>query len=202
MNPMDATPPTLSAVLPPPMPARWCVLELLGHRRLVGRVTEVDLFGRRMGKIEVPYILPTCTACYGTGRVKNPDGWCRHCNGFAEHYFQASSVYAMSVVGEDAVRAEIARAASQVARWALPPSTRFVSAEELEDELQADTVAPDRPLCRETNCPGLAEPDCYAGRCASHCGVLCGSECERALNDFEPVLNDAAGDRNDDTAGV
>lgn len=32
----------------------WCVVEMMGHRVLYGRVTDVELFGVRMVQVEVP----------------------------------------------------------------------------------------------------------------------------------------------------
>jgi hypothetical protein len=32
----------------------WGILELLGHRRLGGRVTEVEKFGTKMARIDIP----------------------------------------------------------------------------------------------------------------------------------------------------
>jgi hypothetical protein len=83
----DESPATLASVLPPLMPARWCVLEQFGHRRFVGRVTEVELFGQRMGMLEIP----------------RPDGT------FEVMQFAGGSVYALSETTEERVRAEIAR---------------------------------------------------------------------------------------------
>lgn len=33
---------------------RWAILELMGHRRLGGWVTEVELFGAKMCRIDIP----------------------------------------------------------------------------------------------------------------------------------------------------
>ncbi len=40
--------------LPAPKPDRYCVVEVMGHRRYVGRVREVTEFGAIMIAIEVP----------------------------------------------------------------------------------------------------------------------------------------------------
>lgn len=32
----------------------WCVVELMGHVRMAGLVTEVELFGSKQGRIDIP----------------------------------------------------------------------------------------------------------------------------------------------------
>lgn len=63
----------------------WAILELFGHVRLVGEVSEVDLFGSKMGRILV------------LGR----DGERR------EQFFGGGSVYRLTPVSEEEARAEI-----------------------------------------------------------------------------------------------
>ncbi len=45
--------PTNSAAPPPPS-AEWAVVEILGHRRHVGRVTEIERFGAKFLRVDVP----------------------------------------------------------------------------------------------------------------------------------------------------
>lgn len=65
----------------PAPPERWAVLELLGHRRLAGRVSEVEMFGVKMGRIDVPQ---------GERMVSQ--------------FFGGASVYSMTFVSEEAAR--------------------------------------------------------------------------------------------------
>lgn len=60
----------------------WAVLELMGHVRTAGRVSEVELFGVKMGRIEIP----------------NGDGW-------VTQFFGGSSVYRLTPCGEAEARA-------------------------------------------------------------------------------------------------
>ena len=60
----------------------WAILELMGHVRMGGRITEEERFGAKLGRIDVP------------------DG-----EGFVTVYFGASSVYRMTVCSEEAARA-------------------------------------------------------------------------------------------------
>lgn len=80
-------------------PETWAVLELLGHRRLAGRVTQVEFFGGKLGRIDVP----------------QPDG------SFVTVYFGAQSVYALTVTTEEAARVAALRVdAAPVQPWELP----------------------------------------------------------------------------------
>jgi hypothetical protein len=48
----------------------WCVLELMGHRRLAGMVTEVEIAGSGMLRIDVPgEDGPTATQFYSPSAV-------------------------------------------------------------------------------------------------------------------------------------
>ncbi len=77
----------------------WVICDLLGHKRLAGRVTEEEHFGSKMGRIDVP----------------TEDG------SFVTVFFGGSSVYSLTPVTE-----EVARAAARhtqpapVSIWQLP----------------------------------------------------------------------------------
>jgi hypothetical protein len=76
----------------------WCILELLGHVRMAGRVTEEEWFGSKMGRIDVP------------------DG-----PGFVTVYFTANSVYRLTPTTEAVARAVAKGSRPQpVYRWELP----------------------------------------------------------------------------------
>jgi len=49
----------------------WAILELMGHRRLGGKVTEVELFGAKMCRIDIPQPndTPEFTQYYGGGAI-------------------------------------------------------------------------------------------------------------------------------------
>ena len=77
----------------------WAVVELMGHVRMAGRVTEEQRFGIVMGRIDIP-----------TEGEK-----------FTTQYFQGSSIYRLTPVAE-----EFARAAAKTQQprpiydWELP----------------------------------------------------------------------------------
>jgi hypothetical protein len=76
----------------------WAVLELMGHVRMAGRVTEEERFGAKMGRIDVP------------------DG-----DGFTTVFFGGGSVYRMTPTTEEVARA-VAKGSrpEPVHRWELP----------------------------------------------------------------------------------
>jgi hypothetical protein len=61
---------------------QWAVVELMGHLTVAGKVSEVELFGSKMGRIDVPA----------------PDG------GFVTQYFGGGSVYRISPCDEATAR--------------------------------------------------------------------------------------------------
>ncbi len=109
----------------------WAVLELMGHVRLAGRISEEERFGSKIGRIDVP----ADKGCSGTSA-----GWCPNCGDctcknhddkndddcplhsatskhgetegkFVTIYFGGSSVYRMTPCDEDTARAVAARSA-------------------------------------------------------------------------------------------
>lgn len=69
----------------------WAVVELLGHRRLVGRVTDVKMFGQPMLRIELLV-------------------WDEKASGFGpsrEQYASPASLYALTPCTEEEARAHV-----------------------------------------------------------------------------------------------
>lgn len=92
---------------------QWAILELMGHVKLAGRVTEEEHFGAKLGRIDIP----------------RADG------GFTTQFFGGGSVYRLTPTTE-----EIARHIAQnnqprpVQVWELPAPGR-TAPENLEDTL-------------------------------------------------------------------
>lgn len=79
----------------------WGILEIMGHRRLAGMITEVEIAGAPMLRIDVPSDPP------------------------ATQFYSASSIYALTPTSEDTAR-HIARSMSKVEPvkvWELPAAT-------------------------------------------------------------------------------
>lgn len=77
---------------------QWAIVELMGHVRLAGRVTEESLFGTALGRIDIP----------------NDDG-------FTTQYFGGGSVYRITPTTEEIARAVALRNQPEpVHRWELP----------------------------------------------------------------------------------
>lgn len=77
---------------------QWGILELMGHVRLAGRVTEESLFGTALGRIDIP-----------------------NGEGFTTQYFGGSSVYRITPTTEEIARlVAIHNQPEPVHRWELP----------------------------------------------------------------------------------
>jgi hypothetical protein len=80
---------------------QWAIVELMGHIRMAGRVTEEQHFGATLGRIDMP-----------------------KGDGFVTQFFGGSSVYRITPTTEDVARAVADRnIAEPVHRWELPVST-------------------------------------------------------------------------------
>lgn len=99
---------------------QWAILELMGHVRLAGRVSEEERFGCKVGRIDVP------------------DG-----DGFITQYFGGQSICRLTVVSEEVARS-VANASKKlpIHAWELPqpalPSPVRSSPEPEEDEEDDD----------------------------------------------------------------
>ena len=79
----------------------WCVLELMGHIRLGGYVTEEERFGAKLGRIDV----------YGEAGL------------ITTQYFGGSSVYRITPTTEPIAKAIGHKSAAPIQRWELPAVT-------------------------------------------------------------------------------
>lgn len=78
----------------------WAILELMGHVKLAGYVTEEELFGSKVGRIDIP------------GDEEEPA---------VTQYFGGQSVYRLTPVTEDVARAyATGRKPTPVSAWDLP----------------------------------------------------------------------------------
>lgn len=84
----------------PPEPKTWGVVELMGHRRIAGRITEEAKFGTALLRIDVP----------------QPD------DTFVTQYYGGQAIYCLTVTSEEAARvaAKTASDVSPVSKWDFP----------------------------------------------------------------------------------
>lgn len=98
------------------MAETWAIVELMGHVRIAGRVTEEEKFGGKLGRIDVP----------------TADG------GFVTQYFTATSVYRITVVAEDVAR-EVAKNSQPqpVHSWEFPKQLMAPVANGFDDDISS-----------------------------------------------------------------
>lgn len=78
---------------------QWAIVELMGHVRVAGRVTEEEHFGAKLGRVDIP----------------------THDGGFATQFFGGGSVYRLTPCAEEVARAVALRNQPEpVHRWELP----------------------------------------------------------------------------------
>lgn len=73
--------------------AGWALLELIGHRQRVGRVSEVEAYGGKLLRIDIPVLDDMDTV-----------------NDFATEFYGAASVYALRPLSETVALAMAKRA--------------------------------------------------------------------------------------------
>lgn len=121
---------------PPESKPVWAVLELMGHVRTAGRVTEEERFGGKIGRIDVP----------------TAEG------GYVTQYFNASSIYRMTITTEEAARA--------VAKSNQPNPVYSY-------EMPKVALPPAPPICEHC---GQDKDECDCDPCFD-CGSTTGCEC-------------------------
>lgn len=103
---------------------QWCILELMGHRKLAGLVSEENRFGTVMCRIDIP----------------GPDGKT------VTQFYGGSSIYACTPTTEELCRAFSKNSApAPVSRWELQlPAGNGSLAEDPEDPEDAELEDRDR----------------------------------------------------------
>ncbi len=78
----------------------WAILELMGHRRMAGKVTEATMFGGTLLRIDIP---------------GKEDGK------FTTQFYGVSSIYCLTPTNEELARAVALQSEpAAVSRWELP----------------------------------------------------------------------------------
>lgn len=112
----------------------WVILELMGHRRLAGYLSERQIGGASFLRIDVPSN-DICKRCSGNGGLQETDldgrpthteDPCTGCDGYgtplhASQFYASSAVYCITPTTEETARrvAALARPAP-VQNWELP----------------------------------------------------------------------------------
>ena len=109
---------------------QWCILELMGHRRLAGLVTETEVGGATFLKLDVPGENQPCPVCTDTVKTLLViDGQehevCPQCGGSrtvphweASQYYSPSAVYCITPTTEEIARQVASRNRPEpVHRW-------------------------------------------------------------------------------------
>lgn len=137
-------------------PDAWAIVELMGHVRIAGRLTEEEKFGSKMGRLDIPSgPKKDCIACKGTGimpalemgDILHPEHACRmpDCNGFVTQYFGGGSVYRITFVTEEVARhVSKSNSPAPVSSWDFPKrlaASLVVSGETDDDEMDDRDLA-------------------------------------------------------------
>lgn len=112
----------------------WAIVEVMGHQRYAGRLTEHQIAGAGMLRIDVPPV------------AENRPGFTK--------FFGPSSIFSITPTDEDtAVKAAAAFRAEPVEQWRLQPMNPYAALSPADhDELEPDDPEePDDP--DEDNCP-------------------------------------------------
>lgn len=103
----------------------WCIVELMGHRKLGGKVREVALAGTVLLRADVPVLVAE----------GEPEKW-------MTQFYGGSSIYCLTPTTEELARAVAYRFTQPpVSRYELPPVTVRRDAQEQEDHDGADPDA-------------------------------------------------------------
>jgi hypothetical protein len=88
----------------------WAIVELMGHVKLAGKLSEVERFGSKMGRLDIPNDGPCdCPNAHKT-QLYDPTVPCDKCHGagfvrrFITQFFGGSSVYRITHVTEAVAR--------------------------------------------------------------------------------------------------
>lgn len=101
---------------PPGLAGTWAILELMGHQSIAGWVTEVQIAGRPMLRVDVPK----------SAEEDDEPAFTR--------YYSASALYAVTPCSESAVRQYVDYYRPNQAPVHLPPEPSLLTAAVLEGE--------------------------------------------------------------------
>lgn len=125
----------------------WGIVELMGHVRLAGRVSEEERFGTKLGRIDIPKSEP-CTCANAPNSIAAPVP-CQLCNstGIVQssttQYFGGASIYRVTPVSEEVARHVAATCKpAPVQPWEFPRPALAGPKEEAEPEYQDDDDDP------------------------------------------------------------
>lgn len=113
----------------------WTVLELMGHRKIAGWVTEVEIAGEKMLRVDVPAPgMMVATLMQSDQRPTGP--WS------ATQFYSGKAVYAMTPTTADvAVRFAANSVPEPVTRWELKEPTKAIPQLSLYDDHDFDREA-------------------------------------------------------------
>ena len=96
----------------------WAVVEMMGHVRIAGYVTEETRFGAALGRVDIPQPVNPCQACDSTGKVLplGEGSTCPECGGTGKlgggmltQFFSGASLFRMTPCSEEVAREVAAR---------------------------------------------------------------------------------------------
>jgi len=95
---------------------QWAIVELMGHIRIAGLVTEAEMFGSKLGRVDVP-----------------------NGEGFTTQFFNGSSLYRLTPTTEEIARS-VAKGTQPepVYRWELPEVKQITTSDPPEAEYPYD----------------------------------------------------------------
>jgi hypothetical protein len=142
--------------MPETTPDTWAIVELMGHYRIAGRLSEEEKFGCKMGRVDIP-TLEKCACQHASHETpESPNVKCVECldsgfvKGFITQYFGGASVYKISIVSEEVAR-HTSRSTSPapVSPWDFPKAAiaapvRTHSYEDPDDDEGEDEPDDDR----------------------------------------------------------
>lgn len=121
----------------------WAILELMGHRRLAGWVTETELAGQGVLRLDVPH---ESDAADEAAEEHGEDLW------LATQFYAPSALYCLTPTTEDVARALAARNRPEpVHRWELLARRRQAAAREdlATGEQQSQEIRDDYVIATE-----------------------------------------------------
>lgn len=132
-------------------PEQWAIVELMGHVKLAGKLSEEERFGSKMGRLDIPIdVVCTCPPLPSGDRT-GCRGICG--TGFVTQHFGGQSVYRITYCTEAVARATAARNnPAPVSPWDYPkqlPSAPVLAPGAGDDSYSPEDNADDDERHRE-----------------------------------------------------